>query len=196
VQILDDRGELVTTLCGNILFPAGTAYSASLSSFAPSPSGLGGAITIFLNNQVVAAWNGMSSNGHLVPNGFYHFKITENSTDGSIVILARDAFIAAETGSGGLQMSARPNITHPGDTVTILASFSGTPPDSQCKIKIYDMTGELLETLSLSNGTAAWNLRNQQGQELGTGLYLAVFDGKDPVSGNPIHQVAKILFIH
>jgi hypothetical protein len=87
VQILDDRGELVTTLCGNILFPAGTAYSASLSSFAPSPSALGGAITIYLDNQVVAVWNGMSSNGHLVPNGFYHFKITENATDGSIVIL-------------------------------------------------------------------------------------------------------------
>ena len=187
---------MVATLCGNILFPAGTAYSATLSSFVPSTSGLGGTITIYLNNQIVAVWNGLDTHGQLVPNGFYHFKIIQNTPEGNTVVLERDAYIAAETGAGGLQMSARPNIAHPGDTVTILASFSGVSPDSQCKIKIYDMAGELLETLNLSNGTATWDLRNAQDQELGTGLYLVAFDGKDPVWGNPVRKAVKFLFSH
>lgn len=185
----------MASLCGTAVFPIGSTYSASLSRFVPNPSGLGGSITIYLNSQPIAVWNAMESNGQLVSNGFYHFKIAENAPEGNTVTLERDAFIDAETGVGELQMSARPNIVHPGGTVTILASFSGTPPDSQCKIKIYDMAGELLETLSLLNGTATWDLRNALGQEVGTGLYLAAFDGNDPVSGSPEHKVIKILFI-
>lgn len=196
VNVFDERGELIATLCGNILFPNGSVYSATLSSFVPSPSGLGGTITIYLNNKPVAVWNGLDSKGQLVPNGFYHFTIVENLPGGNTVVLARDAFIDAESGTRGLQISARPNLAHPGDTVTILASFSGTPPDAQSKIKIYDIAGELLATRSLSNGAASWDLRNLTGQEVGTGLYLVVFDGNDPVSGTPVRKAVKIILIH
>jgi hypothetical protein len=196
VNVFDDRGELVANLCGNTTFPAGSTYSATLSAFVPSPSGLGGAITIYINSQPVAVWNGLDTKGQLVPNGFYHFSIVENTPDGNKVVMARDAFIATETGTSGLQMSARPNVAHTGDLVTILASFSGTPPDSQSKIRIYDVAGELLNTLSIMNGTATWNLKNQAGDILGTGVYFAVFDGNDPVSGNPVRKSVKVSFIH
>ena len=196
MNVFDDRGELIVSLCGNTVFPSGSSYSASLSLFIPSPSGLGGAITIYLNNQPIAVWNALDAKGHLVPNGFYHFTIVENTPEGTTVVLARDAFIDAETGASGLQLSARPNRAHTGDTVTILASFSGTAPDSQSKIKVYDIAGELLKTLDLSNGTATWDLSNQTGQAVGTGLYLAVFDGTDPGSGNPVRKAVKIMYIH
>jgi hypothetical protein len=196
VNIYDDRGEKVATLCGNVFFTMGSTYSASLSSFVPSVSGLGGSITIYLNNQPIAVWNAVESNGQLVPNGFYHFKITENAPEGITLILERDAFIESVTGAGELQMSARPNIVHPGETVTILASYSGNPPDGKSKIRIYDMAGELLETLSLLDGIATWDLKNPSGREVGTGLYLAAFDGNDPVTGSPEHKVIKILYIH
>ena len=129
-------------------------------------------------------------------NGFYHFTIIENPLQGPTVTLARDAFITTETGSTGLHLTAFPNPAHPGDIVTILASFAGNSPDSQSKIKIYDVAGELIKTLRLSNSTASWNLRNQLGLEVGTGVYIAVFDGNDPATGNPVRKTIKIMGIH
>jgi hypothetical protein len=195
VNIFDDRGELIATLCGNTVFASGSTYSASLSSFVPNASGLGGAITIYLNNQPIAVWNGLDTKGQLVPNGFYHFSIIETTSGGNNIFLARDAFIDDDTGTG-LLLSARPNLAHLGDTVTIFASFSGNPPDSTGKIKIYDLAGELLKTLSLVNGMTNWDLKNQSGNKVGTGLYLVVFDGNDPATGNPIRKAVKIMFIH
>jgi hypothetical protein len=196
VNVFDERGELIATLCGNVQFASGSAYSAALSAFVPSASGLGGAITIFINNQPVAVWNAVGSNGQLVPNGFYHFTIIENTADGNKVVLARDAYINDQIGSAGLQFSAIPNLVHPGDQVTILASFAGSTPDSQSRIKIYDMAGELIQTLALNNSMTTWNLTNTAGQVIGTGLYFAVFDGNDPSSGNPVRKAVKIMFVH
>jgi hypothetical protein len=179
-----------------VKFPTGSAYSATLSAFVPNASGLGGAITIFINNQPVAVWNAIDSNGQLVPNGFYHFTIIETTADGNKVVLARDAYISDQIGSAGLQLSAIPNLAHPGDQVMILASFAGTAPESQSRIKIYDMAGELTQTLTLTNSMTTWNLTNTAGQVVGTGLYFAVFDGNDPNSGNPVRKAVKIMFIH
>jgi hypothetical protein len=196
VNVFDDRGELVATLCGNATFPKGSSYSSALSSFVPNPSGLGGAITIYLNNQAIAVWNALNSKGQVVPNGFYHFTIIETTLDGNTVVMAHDAYIATETGAAGLQLTARPNLAHPGDLVLILVSLSGNTPDSLSKIKIYDVAGELLKTLSLVNGATSWNLRNQTGDEVGAGVYLAVFEGTDPASGNPVRKAVKIMYIH
>jgi flagellar hook assembly protein FlgD len=195
VNIFDDRGELIASLCGNSVFASESTYSASLSSFVPNASGLGGTITIYLNNQPIAVWNGLDTKGQLVPSGFYHFSIIETTPEGNKVVLARDAFIDDETGIG-LLLSARPNLAHTGDTVTIFASFSGNPPDSNDKVKIYDLAGELLKTLSLVNGMTNWDLRNKSGNQVGTGLYLVVFDGNNPTTGNTIRKAVKIMFIH
>jgi hypothetical protein len=196
VDVFDERGELIESLCGNVHYPSGSAYSASLSAFVPNPSGLGGAITIFINNQPVAVWNAIDANGHLVPNGFYHFTIVETTVEGNKVVLARDAYITDQTGTKGLQLSVIPNSVHLSDQVMITASFAGVPADQRSSVKIYAMDGERVITLGLNFGTVYWNLENNIGQSVASGLYLIVLDGVDPVSGKQVRKTQKLLVLH
>jgi hypothetical protein len=195
VTIYDERGEQVATLCAAINFPAGTAFSMSLSSFTPNPNAPGGTILVYLNNQLVGSWNATESNGSFVPNGFYHFVLQEHTSDGNTVQMERDAFIATYHGET-VSLTAWPNRARPGDTIQFTASFAGNPADSQSKIKVYTVSGELVQTLPISGGTASWDLKNSSGTTVASGLYLAALDGVDPLSGQGLTKIVKLLVTH
>ena len=167
----------------------------SLSPFVPNPDGPGGAISVFLNGQLVGTWNATNNNGILVPNGQYHFVLLEHGADGNTVQMERDAFIPTFHGEP-VAFSAWPNSGEPGDVIKFNASFAGTPADGQSTIKVYAVSGELVQTVPISNGAASWNLRNADGSSLSSGLYLAVLDGVDPRNGQGFHKVVKILVNH
>lgn len=167
----------------------------SLSPFAPNPTGPGGTITVYLNNQVVGTWNATNDNGTYVPNGFYHFVLQEHTNSGDVVQLERDSFISTFHGQA-VSFTALPNVVHPGDTVLFNASYAGIGADQQSKIKIFTVSGELLQTLSLSGGAATWDGKNNIGQELASGIYLAVLDGIDPANGQSVRCILKLLFTH
>jgi hypothetical protein len=167
----------------------------SLSTFTPNPTGPGGTISILLNGKVVAVWTAVDSAGNFVPNSYYHFVILETTADGNTVQLERDAFISTFHGES-VTLVVMPNLVHPGDFVKFNASFAGVPADSQSKIKIYTIGGELVQTLGLPAGTASWDLKNLGGQMVSTGIYIAVLDGRDPASGIKLRKVAKILVTH
>lgn len=167
----------------------------TLSNFVPNPNGPGGTITVFLNGQTVGTWNATTDSGEWVPNGFYHFVLVEHASDGSTVQMERDAFISTFHGES-MALVAAPNMVHSGDSVNFNASFAGTPADSQSKIKIYATNGELVRTLILSFGTASWDLRNNHGQAVGSGIYIAVLDGIDPASGQSLNKIIKVLVTH
>lgn len=167
----------------------------TLSNFAPNPNGPGGTITIFLNGQTVGVWNATTDGGALVPNGFYHFVLVEHTSDGTTVQMERDAFISTFHGESVFLVAA-PNLVRFGNVVDFNASFAGIPADNQSKIKIYSMNGELVRMLVLSLGTASWDIRNNSGQAVASGLYLAVLDGIDPVSGQSLTKIVKVLVTH
>ena len=182
-------------MCGSGIFPEGVSFSMSLSAFVPNASGTGGEITIYLNGRVIATWNGVSTGGTLVPNGFYHFAVTETLPDGEVVRMIHDAYI--ETAPGGtVDLVVWPNIARPGDTIQMFASFAGVPADSQSRIKLYAISGELLRTLWVSAGTSSWDLKNNNGQIVVSGLYFAVLDGVDPVSRQKLSKIKKILVLY
>ena len=166
----------------------------SLSSFQPNP-GLGGSINIYLNGQLVASWNAVDDGGQMVPNGFYHFVLEENPVGANSILLERDAFVDPNHG-GAVSLSAAPNVGHPGDTIQFSASFAGIAADGQSKIKIYGVDGELVQTLTLSNGAAAWDLTNKSSQKVAAGLYVAVLDGINPTSGQKLRKICKVLVFH
>ena len=182
-------------VCGSVSFPAGTAYSMTLSNFAPNPNGAGGSITILLNGQVVATWDATDSKGNLVPNSYYHFILQEHASDGSTVLLERDAFIAPYHNEP-VSLSAIPNVGRPGGTISFTASFAGTPADSQSKIRLYAVSGELVQSLTLSNGVVTWDLTNMNYQPVASGVYLAVLTGIDPTNGQKLYKISKILVTH
>ena len=167
----------------------------TLSNFSPDPSGLGGNITILLNGQKVATWNATDSKGNIVPNSYYHFIMSEHTSDGNVVLMERDAFIAPFRGEP-VSLSAMPNVGHPGGTITFSASFAGTPADGQSKVRIYAVSGELVQTLTLSNGVVTWDLTNTNYQAVASGVYLAVLTGIDPTNGQKLYKISKVMVTH
>jgi hypothetical protein len=195
VSIYDERGELVSTVCGALSFSNGATFSMTVSNFVPNPNGPGGTISIYLNGQMVGTWNATNSNGNWVPNGFYHFVLLEHASGGSIVQMERDAFISTYHGEL-VTLIAWPNVVHPGDAVNFTASFAGIPADNQSKIKIYATDGELVQTVTLNAGSATWDLRNSSGQMVASGVYLAVLDSVDPSTGQGLNKIVKVLLTH
>ncbi len=167
----------------------------SLSSFQPNPSGLGGSIDIYLNGQLVATWNVTDDSGNIVPNSFYHFVLEEHPATGNSVLLERDAFVAPNHG-GAVSLSALPNVGRPGDILQFSASFAGSPADSQSKIKIYAVSGELVRNLSIANGVTSWDQANASSQKVAAGVYIAVLEGVNPSNGQKLRAAIQILVIH
>ena len=167
----------------------------TLSAFAPNPNGDGGTIVIFLNGQPVANWNGIDSNGKYVPNSYYHFVMKENAGAGNTILLERDAFVAPYHGET-VSFGAMPNVAHPGDTILFSASFGGVAADGQSKIRLYAVSGELLQTLSITNGIVSWDLRTTSSQLVASGVYLAVLEGINPTNGQKSYKITKVLVTH
>jgi hypothetical protein len=197
VNIYDQRGEKVMTLCGSIVFSGGIQFSMSLSDFTPDPSGLGGQITIFLNGQAITNWDAKDQKGNWVPNSFYHFVMEEHSTDGNRVLLERDAYIAPYRGQAVL-LTAWPNVAASGGSILFTASFAGTPANDQSRIKVYAVSGELVKTLtpSLPSGTVSWNLDDFEGRGVASGLYVVALDGIDWTNGRKLQKVVKVMITH
>ena len=191
----DASGEKVASFCGTGNFAAGTTFSMALSNFVPNPVGAGGSIAVNLNGQTIATWDVTGLNGKLVPNGFYHFVIQEHTAEGNTLFLERDAFLMPYHGQD-VSLSALPNIGHPGGVIQFVASFVGTLADGQSKIRIYAVSGELVQTLGIQSGTAAWDLSNIGHKTVASGIYLAVLDGVDPVSGQQARKIVKVMVTH
>lgn len=167
----------------------------TLSNFVPNPNGPGGTISIYLNGQTVGTWNATTDGGAWVPNGFYHFVLVEHANDGGTVQMERDAFISTFHGEA-ISLVAAPNIARPGDTVHFNASFAGTRADGQSRMKIYSTDGELIRTLVFVSGAVPWDLKNTSGQTVASGVYVAVLDGMDPLNGQSLNKIVKVLVTH
>jgi len=193
IRIYDIRGELILTLTGTSNFRVSDPLSLTVSPFVPAISVPGGSLNILMNGQVIATWDAEDQNGKLVTDGVYQIVVTEQFPDGSSIVLAQNASVAPYSNQGVIDFTAMPNMVHPGDVVKFSASFSGIVADGQSKIKIYDLAGELVNSLPLLNGTAAWDISNSGRQAAASGIYLAVLDGVNPVSGQHLTKTLKIL---
>ena len=167
----------------------------SLSNFNPDPSGPGGTIEISLNGQVVAVWNATNETGSLVPNGNYYFAFETTDGAGNNVVLTRVAFVMTYHNQI-VSLTAMPNVADSGGHIQFSISFAATPADGRSSLKIYAISGELIQTLGISGGSATWNLTNQGGGMAASGVYLAVLDGTDPLSGARAQKIVKVMIIH
>jgi hypothetical protein len=195
IRIYDDRGEKVAVLCGLIPFPPGPPYTPQLSPFTLDPTGAGGVLTISLNGQIIAVWDGRDAKGHWVPNGVYHFVIEDHPAEGKDLFLERDAFVATDQGEK-VALSAKPNVAQPGDSIHFTASFAGNPAEAPSKISLYAVSGELIQTLAVSNGMASWDLTSSTGHPVASGIYLAVLSGTDPVTDRKGYRIIRLLVNH
>jgi flagellar hook assembly protein FlgD len=195
VNIFDERGELIRTLCGTLSAPQSLSFTFTVSSFTPNSTGTGGTLTFYVNGQAVATWDATDKNGKTVPNSFYHLVLDQRLTDGTLALRAKDIFISTASQTSSIQLLAYPNIAHAGDVLHLSVAFGVNAADGRSNIKIYTVSGELVRTLALSNGQATWNLTNAQGQTVSSGIYLIVLDGVDVNTGNRATKVIKVVVL-
>jgi hypothetical protein len=121
--------------------------------------------------------------------------VEEHFPNGAVEVLAQNASVDPFIGQEKAVLVAAPNFVHPGDTVTFTCSFAGNAADGRSHVKIYNLNGELVDELPVAGGTATWNLTTLRNSPISSGLYLAVLDGIDPVSGQHLTKTSKILFL-
>lgn len=152
-------------------------------------------MTLYLNGQVLAVWNATGSNGQVVANGFYHLTLTQAFTDGAQVVLNQAVFVDPYALTARVAMTVAPNLVYSGGSVQMAAQVEGSPVQGAGAFKIYTVNGERLRALDAVNGQATWDLANQQGEQVASGLYLVVLDVMDPVTGQPAHKIAKVVVL-
>ena len=195
ISIFDERGELIRTLCGSLGSAPSQPMTFTVSPFQANSNSVGGTLTLQLNGQTLAVWDALDEKGTRVPSGFYHLVLKQRLDDGTTVQRAKDIFVPADARNAGLQLSAAPNLVHPGETVQVSAAFGLTPADGRSSLKIYTVSGELVRSLSFTTGQASWDLTNQLGTNVGSGVYLLVLDGVDTNTGAPAKKVIKVVVL-
>jgi hypothetical protein len=195
VSIFNSEGEWITTLCGNLPPQAAQNLNLTVSNFTAGTSGPGGSLTLFLNGQVLAEWNATDSRGKVVPNGFYHLVITQALTDGTQIALNRAVYVSPYSQKAQLQLVAYPNLVTSNGAVQITASLEGSPANGAGLVRVFALNGERVKTLDLVNGQAAWDLTNEEGKEVGSGLYFIGFDVMDPKTGADAHKIVKVVVL-
>jgi hypothetical protein len=162
------------------------------SVFNPSYPEPGGTLTVEVNSQVIGVWDAKDRNGRVVPNGYYMLVLQQTFADGSKADFEKTVYIEPYNQNSPAELSARPNIARSGDVIRLTASLRGAPAEDGEKVMIYAVSGELVRILSFTGGLAEWDLRNDSGEAVANGVYLAVLDGWDAVLGAPSRKIVKV----
>jgi hypothetical protein len=195
LTIFDQRGELVRSLCGLLPALAPQTLTFTVSAFVPAQTAMGGSMTLYVNGQAAAVWDGRDGAGNIVPSSFYHLVLVQEFADGTSARLEKDVFIPPLGQTASVLLKALPNLAHSGDKIFITAVFGAMPADERSFMKIYTVDGERVKVLPLSHGQTDWDLTNNQGQEVSSGIYLIVLDGMDPATGAPARKTIKVVVL-
>ncbi len=151
-------------------------------------------MTISLDQQVVTVWDARDAQGHWVANGVYQILVEEKSGSNSY-FYSQNISIMAQSQVSQSGLKAAPNLAYSGDQVHLTATIEGQPANAPAVIKIYTLFGELVRTLPLSGGQAVWDLQTRANASVASGLYFAVLDGVDSLTGRPIEKSVKIIVL-
>ena len=183
-------------MCGTGIFQEDGVLNLALGSYQPVPGGLGGTLPILVNGTVVAVWDSRNQQGQLVPNGFYQVQVTQFTNLANPYVVEKSVYIDPAHYQTPIQLSASPNIAGEGTVVVFRSQIQGLPAGSGNEpLRIFTLTGELVKTLPWENGQTSWDMTNLPGQTVASGLYLAVEEASDALSGDKIHRTVKVLFL-
>lgn len=162
-------------------------------AFSPNPEGAGGTLTVYADGVVLAVWDAKDKNGAVVPNGFYHVVIHLRLADGTDLLREKDIFIHDQGSAARGQLTVEPNLAGAGELVRIFATVGEQPAGDGSQIRIYTVGGELVKTLAMAGGQSIWDLTTGRNQPAASGLYLVVLRARDPATGAPVTQTAKVV---
>jgi flagellar hook assembly protein FlgD len=200
VNIFNSAGEIVQTISKpydgsgpvslNISNTNGNSnYVLAVGNGAPS-------ITIYYTSTEFLPWDGKNAQGDYLQNGVYEVQLLVKTSTGSNIIASKPITILNEGTPDVLgTMKSLPN-PYTGDTTTPLKFTWQPSAGGTIKIKIYNIAGELVRTLTGDLGAAAinWDLKGVGGQIVSSGTYICVVEGIDN-TGNKKTKIIKIATI-
>lgn len=150
----------------------------------------GDGMVIELSDGTRLVWDTRDSGGRAVPNGFYTVRVVSTGPDGKMRV-ATDT-IALVRPYEKLLASARlvPNPAREG----VWLAWTTASPLAEVSIRVYNLAGELVFKEGMQAGTASyrWNLRNRQGTRVVSGLYIVVFEARDPLMNRTDRRLVRL----
>jgi flagellar hook assembly protein FlgD len=197
LNIFNSAGELVATIMGT--YDGNSQVSLNLSNGSNStsvfPVGKGEppiTITYDATNPPLT-WNGQNSQGDYIQSGVYEVQLVVNSGTGSSSRISKSITFLNEGSTDVLgTVKTLPN-PYIGDTTTPLVFTWQPSAGGTIKIKIYNVAGELVRTLTgdLGAATINWDLKSVGGQTVSSGTYICVVMGVDN-NGNKKTKIVKM----
>jgi flagellar hook assembly protein FlgD len=202
-SVYNGAGELVRTLYYLIDDPVGSsmtnvklssnAFRPSLTAPASVIAGSPNYAAIYIQTSgtpVTLIWDGTDNSSSVVTPGEYTIQVHWNDGSGQTTDISRQILVMA----GGLfsgVVQARPNVLSPATTLSTTFDCSNVANATGMKIKIYTITGELIQAINSSSTTQGWTATG-----LASGIYIVNVE-VDNASGGVINQQRlKLLVIH
>jgi flagellar hook assembly protein FlgD len=186
------------TLSSNVLRPSlnahtsisgGTTYTAPTTVISYDTT----VETIYIQTSgtpVTLVWDGTNNGGTIVTPGEYTIEVHWNNGSGQTTDISRQVLVMANTSISGAAI-ARPNVLGPATTLTTTFDASSVLMAAGLKIKIFTVTGELIQSFSAASTTAPWSAAG-----LASGIYIANIEIDNANGGVINQQRLKILVIH
>jgi len=189
VVVTDKAGRTVKILLEtNVLNPVTSVSVADGREYLRMKSGEGVAIT--LSDGTVLNWDGLGANGAPVPNGFYTVTVTSVLPSGQVQQAADSVALVREFKNLIDSAVFVPNPAREG----VWLSYSLASPYAEMTARIYNIAGELVwKTVASGAGSSfKWDLKNRQGTRVAPGIYIAVLDAADSVTGTRSRKLLRL----
>jgi flagellar hook assembly protein FlgD len=175
LTVFNQAGEAVRHLTQTYSGPIDNITEARLTASVISPTnGKSEGVTttsVMSGNALLGTWDGRNDGGQIVNNGQYYIelKVEDGKGDHSTVELTVSVLASRD---GGQTAVVRPNVLtkdHPVGTI------DGGVTGGTVNVKVYSLTGSLVETL---NGTPGSGTAQLNGAALSSGMYILVGEVK------------------
>jgi hypothetical protein len=183
---LDSAGNQVRVLQSGWLFAVVSDFSLSTSLFEPDGTAQ---VRIWADTVFENFWNGTDENKKFVSSGQYFVQTicTDSQNQRTVVTKPLTVMRAKVQIISGVRLS--PNPAHDHVNVWVTTRIEG----ADVRVRAYSLAGELVSKLDFSNADmAVWNLTNNRGEALASGVYLVVIVASDPQSGLSERQILKL----
>jgi hypothetical protein len=175
LTVFNQAGEAVRHLSQTYSGPIDDITEARLTASVISPTnGTSEGVTttsVMSGSALFGTWDGRNDGGNIVNNGQYYIELKVDDGKGNHSTVDLTVSVLATRG-GGQTMVVRPNVLtkdHPVGTI------DGGVAGGTVHVKVYSLTGSLVETL---NGVPGSGTAQLNGAALSSGMYILVGEVK------------------
>jgi uncharacterized repeat protein (TIGR01451 family) len=175
LTVFNQAGEAVRHLMQTYSGPIDNITEARLTASVISPTnGTSEGVTttaVMSGSALLGTWDGRNDGGNIVNNGQYYIELKVDDGKGAHSTVDLTVSVLATSG-GGQTMVVRPNVLtkdHPVGTI------DGGVAGGTVSVKVYSLTGSLVETL---NGVPGSGTAQLNGANLSSGMYILVGEVK------------------